>query len=282
MPTHDRVGLHDDQGPQGHSSPGMALACARRHSPASIRRRKEVGGTEKIGGDGMGVVFKAERYHAPKSQRQLTLAFHAPIHVGGQIMLAARRPLVVVAVLAFVALAASASAQQGGVSAIAGIVRDTSGAVLPGATVQAASPVLIEKVREVVTDEQGQYKIVNLPLGTYSVTVSLPGFKSVQRAGIELTTNFTAPVNAQLEVGSVEETLTVSGTAPVVDVQNAATRNIISAKVLDTIPTGKTMLTIIAVTPGMAGNTAGQDVGGSKGDLMPFFSFHGSNQADSH
>ena len=118
-------------------------------------------------------------------------------------MLAARTPLVVAAVLGFVALAASASAQQGGVSAIAGIVRDTSGAVLPGATVQATSPVLIEKVREVVTDEQGQYKIVNLPLGTYSVTVSLPGFKSVQRSGIELTTNFTAPVNAQLEVGSI-------------------------------------------------------------------------------
>src|SRR5258705_12488188 len=112
-------------------------------------------------------------------------------------MLAARRPLVVVAVLAFVALAASASAQQGGVSAIAGIVRDTSGAVLPGATVQAASPGLIEKVREAVTDEQGQYKIVNLPLGTDSVTVSLPGFKSVQRTAIELTTNLTAPVNAQ-------------------------------------------------------------------------------------
>ena len=115
-----------------------------------------------------------------------------------RIMIAARRPLVVVAVLGFVALAASASAQQGGVSAIAGIVRDTSGAVLPGATVQAASPVLIERVREVVTDEQGQYKIVNLPLGTYSVTVSLPGFRGVQRSGIELTTNFTAPVNADM------------------------------------------------------------------------------------
>src|SRR5258705_13288484 len=110
-------------------------------------------------------------------------------------MLAARRPLVVVAVLAFVALAASASAQQGGVSAIAGIVRDTSGAVLPGATVRAATRVLIEKGREVVTDEQGQYKIVNLPLGTYSVTVSLPGFKSVQRAGVGLLTIFLAPAN---------------------------------------------------------------------------------------
>ena len=139
-------------------------------------------------------------------------------------MLADRRLLVGAAVLGCLALAASASAQQGGVSAIAGTVRDTSGAVLPGATVQAASPVLIEKVREVVTDEQGQYKIVGLPPGSYGVTVSLPGFKSVQRSGIELTTNFTAPVNAQLEVGSVEETLTVSGAAPVVDVQNASTR----------------------------------------------------------
>src|SRR5436190_24296421 len=105
-------------------------------------------------------------------------------------MVASSRLRSITVVLGCLAFAASAFAQQGGVSAIAGTVRDTSGAVLPGGTVQAASAVLIEKVREVVTDEQGQYKIVGLPPGSYDVTVSLPGFKSVHRSGIELTTNF--------------------------------------------------------------------------------------------
>src|SRR3954466_26066 len=90
---------------------------------------------------------------------------------------------------------------------IAGAVRDTSGAVLPGATVEAASAALIEKVRTVVTDAQGEYKIVDLRPGTYSVTFSLTGFSTVKREGIELTTGFTATVNAELRVGTVAETI---------------------------------------------------------------------------
>jgi hypothetical protein len=119
-----------------------------------------------------------------------------------------------------VLIAAAASAQTGtSSSAIAGVVKDTSGAVLPGVTVEAASPALIEKVRTVVTDDQGQYKIVNLPVGSYSLTFSLSGFRSVKREGIQLVTNFTAPVNGELAVGAIEETVTVSGAAPVVDVR---------------------------------------------------------------
>src|SRR5712671_5985886 len=87
------------------------------------------------------------------------------------------------------------SALSGG---IAGVARDTTGAILPGVTVEAASPALIEKVRTVVTDSQGQYKIVDLRPGTYSVTFTLPGFSVFRRDGIELTTNFTAPVNAEM------------------------------------------------------------------------------------
>src|SRR2546425_3377185 len=98
---------------------------------------------------------------------------------------------------------------------IAGVVKDTSGAVMPGVTVEAASPALIEKVRTVVTDDQGQYKILELRPGQYTVAFSLAGFATVKREGIELTTGFTAQVNAELRVGSLEETVTVSGASPV-------------------------------------------------------------------
>ena len=192
------------------------------------------------------------------------------------------RVLVVVFTLGCLALAASAFAQTaGGSAAIAGTVKDTSGAVLPGVTVEAASPALIERVRSVVTDGQGQYKIVNLPVGTYSVTFSLAGFQTAKRDGIELTTNFTAPVAVELAVGSLQETVTVSGEAPVVDVSNTAVRRVISRELLDSMPNGKTMLSLIGLTPGMGGNPSSQDVGGTKGDQMPFFSFHGSASGDS-
>src|SRR5438105_1229266 len=97
---------------------------------------------------------------------------------------------------------------QGG-SGIAGIVRDTTGAVLPGVTVEVASPALIEKVRTVVTDDQGLYKIIDLRPGIYTVTFTLPGFSTVKREGLELATSVTATVNAELRVGALEETITV-------------------------------------------------------------------------
>ena len=105
----------------------------------------------------------------------------------------------------------AARAQSGTTGAIAGIVRDATGAVLPAVTVEAASPALIEKVRVVTSDEQGNYRIVDLRPGTYSVTFTLPGFASFKRDGIELTTGFTATVNAELRVGAQEETVTVTG-----------------------------------------------------------------------
>src|SRR5437870_8443383 len=116
----------------------------------------------------------------------------------------------VLAVMCLLLLPAPAMAQLGS-SGIAGVVRDATGAVLPGVTVEAASPALIEKVRTVVTDGEGQYKIVDLRPGTYTVTFTLPGFSTVKREGIELTTGFTATVNGELKVGAVAETLTVTG-----------------------------------------------------------------------
>ena len=122
-------------------------------------------------------------------------------------------------------LAPSVAYAQG---SIAGVVKDASGAVLPGTTVEASSPVLIEKVRAVVTDGTGQYKIVDLRPGTYSVSFTLTGFSSVRREGIELTGSFTANVNADLKVGAVEETITVTGQSPTVDVQNVVQQKIMT------------------------------------------------------
>src|SRR5688500_13395127 len=105
-------------------------------------------------------------------------------------------------------------------AAITGVAKDASGGVLPGVTVDAASPALIEKVRSVVTDDTGQYRIVDLRPGTYSVTFTLPGFSTVKREGIELTGSFVATVNGDLKVGALEETITVTGETPIVDVQD--------------------------------------------------------------
>jgi flagellar motor protein MotB len=144
----------------------------------------------------------------------------------------------VVAALACLVLLPTVAHAQ---SAIAGVVRDTSGAVLPGVSVEAASDVLIEKTRTVVTDGAGQYKIVDLRPGTYVVTFSLPGFATIKREGIELPSNFTAAINADMKVGSLEESITVSGDAPVVDVQTAVHSQTLNREAIDAIPTGRTI-----------------------------------------
>jgi len=116
---------------------------------------------------------------------------------------------VVALALGCVLAAPTVWAQQA--SGIAGFVRDTSGAVLPGVTVEAASPALIEKVRTVVTDGEGRYNIVDLRPGTYTVIFTLTGFGTVRREGIALTAGLTAPINVELSVGAVAETITVTG-----------------------------------------------------------------------
>src|SRR5262244_691300 len=125
-------------------------------------------------------------------------------------------------------LPAAASAQ----STIAGVVKDTSGALLPGVTVEAASPVLIEKVRSVVTDGQGRYNNVELRPGTYVVTFTLAGFSTFRRDGIVLTAGFTAAVNADLQVGALTETVTVTGASPLVDTQNVRQQASVSDELL--------------------------------------------------
>jgi len=171
-------------------------------------------------------------------------------------------------------LPAAASAQ----SAIAGVVKDTSGAVMPGVTVEATSPALIERTRSVITDGQGLYKIVDLRPGVYEVTFTLPGFNTVKRDAIELPTNFTATVNGELRVGALEETVTVSGQSPVVDVQNAVQQTVLNRQVLDAVPTGRSIPTLGALLPGA--RLALPDVGGTSGMQNRDLTVHGSDGRD--
>jgi hypothetical protein len=164
------------------------------------------------------------------------------------------------AVLAGVVLVPSVAVAQ---ATIAGAVRDASGAVLPGVTVEASSPALIEKVRTVVTDGTGQYRIIDLRPGLYSVTFTLPGFNTVRREGIELSGTAVANIEVELRVGAVEETVTVTGEAPTVDIRSTRQESVISDDVLAAIPSGRSHYHLAVLIPGM--NTGVQDVGGAAG-----------------
>jgi len=152
----------------------------------------------------------------------------------------------------------AAYAQQA--SGIAGTVRDASGGVLPGVSVEASSPALIERVRVAITDGEGRYNVVNLPPGTYTVAFTLQGFSTLRREGIVLTAGFTAPVNADLQVSTLSETITVSGETPLVDTQNVRRQTVLTSETLDLLPTSiKNPNALIGVTLGLSGIA---DVGG--------------------
>jgi len=178
-------------------------------------------------------------------------------------------------------LPASVLAQGASTATIAGVARDSSGAVLPGVTVEAASPALIEKVRTTVTDERGQYRLSELRPGVYTVTFSLAGFATVKNEGLELRTNFTATVDAELKVSQLEETITVTGATPLVDVSTATQQRTVSREVLDTVPTSKSVLGIAALIPAVVEPPNAQDVGGSKGERSVRITVHGGKTFDS-
>jgi hypothetical protein len=177
----------------------------------------------------------------------------------------------------------SAAAQSG---AIAGTVRDNTGSALPGVTVEVSSPALIERVRVTVAGDEGQYRIIDLRPGVYTVTFTLPGFNSLRRQGIELSAGVTATVNGELRVGTLEETITVTGAAPLVDVQNVTQQTVIPREIIEAIPTGKLWANLSSLIPGTTVRGSGvgsggvQDVGGAAGNPILRVSIHGSGASD--
>src|SRR5688572_30652192 len=157
---------------------------------------------------------------------------------------------------------------------ITGAVRDTSGAVLPGVVVEASSPALIEKARSAVTDSSGQYRIEDLRPGSYVVTFTLAGFSTVRREGIELTGSIAAQVNAELRVGALEETITVKGESPVVDVVNAKQQSTLDNELIASVPTARLYHSLVTLVPGVS-LSGSQDVGGLAGPLTVTFSMRG-------
>src|SRR6516164_2156131 len=157
-------------------------------------------------------------------------------------------------------------------ASITGVVKDASGAILPGVTVEAASPALIEKTRSAVTDGTGTYRIVDLRPGSYSVTFTLTGFSTVKRDGVELTGSFVATINADLKVGALEETITVTGETPVVDVQSAKREIVMNQDVIQTLPVTRAAGALLNAVPGLQVDTNGPALS----PTMTFFNAHSS------
>ncbi len=179
------------------------------------------------------------------------------------------RLLVVMAILG--AGASLASAQS-----LAGTVRDTSGAVLPGVTIEASSPALITKVRTGVTDEAGQYRITDLPPGTYKVTFTLPGFATVVREGVELSGGGVMTIGAEMRVGALEESITVTGESPVVDVQTARQQTVIDGDIVRALPASRSYGNYIAAIPAIQGTAAG----GGASTINNFFAVRGGRSTE--
>ncbi len=172
-------------------------------------------------------------------------------------------------------LPAAVSAQ----ATITGTAKDASGAVLPGVTVEAASDALIERVRTVLTDASGQYRIVDLRPGTYSVTFTLVGFSTFRREGIELSGRFNATVDASLPVGTLAEAVTVTGESPIVDIKSARREQVVNRELLTSIPSARTYQTMVALAPGVT-TSGGQDVGGLNSPATRTFAIHGGPQTE--
>ena len=154
---------------------------------------------------------------------------------------------------------------------IAGVVRDASGGVLPGVTVEASSPALIEKVRSAVTDGSGQFRLDTLVAGVYSVTYALPGFSTVKRDGVQVQTGVTLTLNAELRLGGLQETITVTGETPVVDVQNSTrVQQVLSDEVLAALPASRGYGNLLAVSSGIQSN--GTQSGGTNPGMIFFTS----------
>ena len=161
-------------------------------------------------------------------------------------------------------------------SALAGVVRDTTGGVLPGVTVEAASPALIERVRAVTTDSSGVYRIVDLRPGVYTITFTLPGFNTVRVENFELRADFTATVNGEMTVGELAETISVTGEAPLVDVQSTTRSAVYDKEVLENLPNNRQIQSLAQTIPGVVG---GQNIDGPASRSL---SVHGSRISETN
>lgn len=172
-------------------------------------------------------------------------------------------------------LPSSASAQ----STIQGIVKDSSGAVMANVTVEASSPALIEKTRTVTTDGSGRYEIVDLRPGTYSVTFTAAGFKTVKRDGVDVPANVSVPLYVDMAVGAVGETVEVQAVASIVDVENATTKQLLTREIQDSIPAPRNMQALGGLVPGIQLHSASggnPDVGGSQQMEQTYITGHGN------
>ncbi len=163
-------------------------------------------------------------------------------------------------------------------SAIVGVVKDASGAAMPGVTVEASSDVLIEKVKSAISDGDGAYRISDLRPGTYTVTFTLTGFKTFRRDNLQLPSEFTATVNAELGVGTLEETITVTGASPVVDVTSTAKTSVLNREAIDLIPTGRSIQGLAQLVVGVSLNLP--DTGGARAMQQTYMSTHGMSTSN--
>jgi len=173
-----------------------------------------------------------------------------------------------VLLFALIILPVAAHAQ----ATIAGTIKDASGAVLPGVSVEASSPTLIEKVRTAVTDGTGQYRLINLPPGSYALTITLQGFTTVRREGLELTAAAVTTIDVEMRLGSVEETITVTGATPIVDVQSANRGVTLSSDVVNQLPSTRGYNALVQLIPSITSSTSNQV---QITPTIQFFSSHG-------
>src|SRR3954447_21416091 len=196
------------------------------------------------------------------------------VRVGGRQMKTVSRMLIC-ALLLLAAANAHAQVQTG---SIVGVASDPSNAVLPGVTISLSGERLIGGVQTQVTDATGAYRFDRLPPGLYTVKFELPGFKTVTRDAIQINASFTATVNATLEVGSVTESITVTGDSPTVDTKSNVQQTVMGQQILEGVPTGRDPWSVAKIIPGVQVST--YDVGGTQSIQQSSLSSHGSNTND--
>jgi hypothetical protein len=169
---------------------------------------------------------------------------------------------------------------QSWAQSVTGVVRDSSGGVLPGVTVEVSSPALIEGTRSMVTDDRGLYRFIELRPGTYTLTFTLPGFQTLRDDNLQLPTGFTATINKTLPVGGLEETITVSRQAASVDTVSIAVREVLQQSELDALPLGESLGAMRGIILGAVNTASIQDVGGNQGERQQNFAVNGGRPAD--